>query len=181
MIPETYFDVIVQTRRQVQKAGVDLTDQDIYEAIVRHEGHVYGYEDFLRTDATVAKLLCRTPTIHTALVGGWVGKPTIANPAVTPILQDHAGNPIVPMSQDLRSGIWIFSEKQDIVYIQGTYVDIMSAAVECIDLILDGSYDIVTTTGELGSVQLGDIFPHLERQRTRLLSKRNPMPVTAKG
>lgn len=184
MIPATYTDLLNLTRRQVKKAGVDLTDQDIFDALVRHEASVYGLDDYEHTQSIVARLTYRTKRIHTALVPHWIGEPIIVNPEVTettPFLQDYRGNIVVPVRQDLRRGIWTVGEDHEELYIVGTYVDIFSAAIECLDLILDGSYDIVSTTGDLGSVELGAIVPHLERQRQRLLGKRNPMPVGGKG
>jgi hypothetical protein len=184
VIPDTYHDVLTLVRRQIAQAGIDLRDQALYDAVVRHEKPVYGREDYVNTDAQAARLQRRTPTIYTALVAPWVGAPTISDPATTtpvPLLQDSRSTAIMPLTQDLQRGVWTFAEARTAVYIQGTYVDIIGAALDCLDLVLDSKVELVTTTDTMGTINLDQIAANVERLISRLQAKRPPMPVSTKG
>lgn len=184
MIPGSYHDVLGLVRRQIAQAGIDLTDQVLYDALVRHETTVYGRDDYTNTDAYAAQLQRRTSTTHTALVAPWVGEPTISDPATTtpnPLLQDRNGTAIMPLTQDLQRGAWTFAQAYTTVYIQGTYVDIYGAAVDCLDLVLESKVELITTTDTMGTINLDQISSNVERLIRRLAAKRRPALVSPKG
>lgn len=181
MIAPAYYDVLRLVRDQVKTAGIDLLDQDLYNALVRYESRVYGLEDTRNTMTPMARLRRRTPYIFDSLAAPWVGLPTVSTDTPDPRLEDSAGTTLTPAIQDLQRGIWTFSDAQTIVYITGTYVDIYAAAVECLDLAMERKVEIVTQSGQQGTLNLSDIQGNIARARTRLAGKLRPLPVSSKG
>lgn len=181
MIDAAYHDVMRLVRDQVKTAGIDLNDQDIFNALVVHEVRVYGLEDAKNTKATVALLRKRTSYVFDALAAPWIGTPAPDPTNPTPAFEDAAGLSIVPIGQDLQRGVWTFGDVQDRVYITGTYVDVYGAAVECLDLAMERKIEIVTQSGQQGTLNLSDIQANIARARSRLVGKMRGLPQSGQG
>jgi hypothetical protein len=170
-IDTRYFDIIQQVRALISTAGVDLTDERIYEACVKWERSVYGREDWLNNGDSLAMLVKRTDTIFTANARPWVGRAAIDETTqsdTTPTFEDSDGTAIIPATQDVQRGKWTFTDEQTRVYITGTWVDVPGAAVACFDYILAGAVDDVNFSTEGGNTSLTDRYKNIERQRMRL-------------
>lgn len=174
-IPEGYFDIVQTVRRQIKQAGIDLADEDLYDAILAHESRVYGRDDQINTNNAVARLQRRTDTIHTALVAPWVGGEN------APTFTDSARTTLMPISSDLRAGEWHFASPVTRVYITGRWVDIYAAALDALDLVLDQKIELVTTSGDLGSMNWSDIQGNIRRLQERLAGKVSILPGSSKG